>query len=172
MAARTRKQQTKNFPTSLLDTVTLFSSLICGGIITIWQQQLIALPIQAQVRLSNHLVRLEVAQTSQLQTHNLKQRTALADNKGMLFTLNPPRPVSVSLNNIRFPLDTIFLRDGQVKAIAASVPPCKTNPCPSFRPGTAVNQVIQLRGGRAAELGLKVGDRLPVQFLGNAESFK
>lgn len=168
MAIGTRKQQTKNLPSLFLGMVTLCSSLVLVGIHTIGEQHSLALPIQAhkaQVRISDNLIRLEVADSSQQQAKNLRQRTVIADDSGMLFTLKSPQPVSVSMNNIRFPLDTIFLRDGQVKAFAASVPPCKTTPCSTFRPGTAVNQVIQLRGGRVAELGLKVGDRLNIQNL-------
>jgi uncharacterized membrane protein (UPF0127 family) len=43
------------------------------------------------------------------------------------------------------------------------VPPCTAVPCPTYGPNTAVDQVIELRGGRAAELGIRVGDRLQIQ---------
>jgi hypothetical protein len=95
----------------------------------------------------------------------LMYRTTLADDRGMLFPFEPPQPVSFWMKNVRIPLDMIFLRDGEVKAIAASVPPCTAEPCPTYGPPTAVNQVIELRGGRAAELGLKVGDRVKIKFL-------
>jgi len=71
------------------------------------------------------------------------------------------------MKNTKIPLDMVFLRDGQVKAIKVNVPPCTTTPCPSYGPEseTLIDQVIELRAGRAAELGLKVGDRVSIKFL-------
>jgi hypothetical protein len=69
------------------------------------------------------------------------------------------------MKNTKIPLDMVFLRNGEVKAIAANVPPCTAEPCPSYGPQIPIDQVIELRGGRAAELGLKVGARVSVEFL-------
>lgn len=124
------------------------------------------LPISALADIGGQRIKLEVARTPQQQAMGLMYRTALADDRGMLFPFDPPRPASFWMKNTLIPLDMIFLRNGQVKAIATNVPPCTTNPCPSYGPDTTViDQVIELRGGRAAELGLKVGDRVNIRFL-------
>lgn len=122
------------------------------------------LPISAQAVIADSIIELEVAQTQQQQATGLMYRTALPDNRGMLFSFNSPQPVSFWMKNVRIPLDMIFLKDGEVKAIAASIPPCTAEPCPTYGPETAVNQVIELRGGRAAELGLKVKDKVKIKF--------
>lgn len=124
-----------------------------------------SLPISAQVNIGNQLIQLEVARTPQQQAIGLMYRTALADNRGMLFPVDPPRPVSFWMKHCLINLDMIFLRDGKVQAIAANVPPCKADPCPVYGPNLPVDQVLELRGGRAKELGLKVGDRLLIQNL-------
>ncbi len=49
--------------------------------------------------------------------------------------------------------------------IAADVPPCQTEPCPVYGPEGLVNQVIELRGGRAEELGIQIEDQIVVKFL-------
>lgn len=123
------------------------------------------LPISAQAIIAGSTIELEVAQTQQQQAMGLMYRIALPDNRGMLFAFNPPQPVRFWMKNVRIPLDMIFLQNGEVKAIAASVPPCTAEPCPTYGPGTAVNQVIELRGGRAAELGLQVNDKVKIKFL-------
>ncbi|HEY9861483.1 MAG TPA: DUF192 domain-containing protein [Candidatus Obscuribacterales bacterium] len=125
------------------------------------------LPITAQAKIKDQVIQLEVAQTPQQQAMGLMYRTELAANRGMLFAFNPPRSVGFWMKNTLIPLDMIFLRNGEVKAIQPQVPPCKADPCPSYGPGpdTVIDQVIELRGGRAAELGLKPGDRLNLQFL-------
>ncbi len=126
------------------------------------------LPISAQVIVAGHTIGLEVARTTEQQAVGLMNRTTLANDRGMLFPFEPPQSVKFWMKDTLIPLDMIFLRDGVVKAIAANAPPCTTDPCSIYGPGTPVNQVIELRGGRAAELGLKVGERVKIQFLNSS----
>lgn len=125
------------------------------------------LPISAQADIKGQRILLEVARTHQQQQIGLMYRTSLAGNRGMLFPFEPAQPVSFWMKNTKIPLDMIFLREGRVKAIAANVPPCTADPCPSYGPENTItiDQVIELRAGRAAELGLKVGDRVNIKFL-------
>ena len=122
------------------------------------------LPISAQVTVGQQVIQLEVAQTAQQQATGLMYRTELAADRGMLFPFMPPRPVAFWMKNMSITLDMVFLRDGKVTAISSNVPPCTADPFPVYGPNMPVDQVIELRGGRAAELGLKVDDRLVVQY--------
>ena len=128
------------------------------------------LPVSAQIKVRERTIGLEVARTPQQQEIGLMNRTTLAEDHGMLFPFEPPQPVRFWMKHTLIPLDMIFLRDGVVQAIAASVPPCTTESCTTYGPATAINQVIELRGGRAAELGLKVGDQVKIQFLSALKS--
>ena len=124
------------------------------------------LPMSAIAIIAGTPIALEVAKTPQQQATGLMYRMSLAKNRGMLFPFDPPQSVSFWMKNVAINLDMIFLRDGKVQAIEANVPPCTTLPCPTYGPdATLVDQVIELRGGRAAELGLKVGDAIAIQFL-------
>ena len=123
------------------------------------------LPISAQVIIAGRTIELEVARTQQQQAMGLMFRTVLADNRGMLFQFKPPQPTKFWMKNTLIPLDMVFLQNGKVAAIAASVPPCTQEPCPTYGPDTAIDQVVELRGGRVAELGLKVGETLKIKFL-------
>lgn len=125
------------------------------------------LPITAQAQIGQQVINLEVAQTPRQQAMGLMYRQSLAPDRGMLFAFEPPRPVSFWMKNTKISLDMIFLRQGKVMAIAANVPPCTATPCPVYGPErpVAIDQVIELRGGRAAELGLVVGDRIIVKPL-------
>lgn len=104
------------------------------------------LPIAAQAQMAGQRILLEVTRTPQEQAMGLMYRTALADDRGMLFSFASPRPVSFWMMNVKIPLDMVFLRNGEVKAIAADVPPCTTSPCPTYGPADAIDQVIELRG--------------------------
>ena len=125
------------------------------------------LPIRATATMGGEIIQLEVTETPEQQALGLMFRDRLPDNRGMLFSFDPPRPVAFWMKNVRIPLDMIFLRDGEIRSIAANVPPCDRpdEQCPAYGPSEAIDRVIELRGGRAAELGLKVGDRVVIEFL-------
>jgi len=123
------------------------------------------LPITAMAVVKGETIKLEVAETPEQQAMGLMYRTSLADDRGMFFPFNPPRPVSFWMKNCLISLDMIFIRDGVVRAIIPDVPPCTAEPCPTYGPDIPIDGVLELRAGRAAELGLAVGDRLDLQFL-------
>jgi len=123
-------------------------------------QQGQVLPITAQAQISGQIINLEVAKTPKEQAIGLMYRTELADDRGMLFSFNPPRRVNFWMKNCTISLDMIFMRSGVVKAIALDVPPCVADPCPVYDSDVPVDQVIEARGGLIRELGLKIGDRI------------
>ena len=121
------------------------------------------LPVTAEADIKGEVIQLEVATTSQQQALGLMYRPELPADRGMLFQFSSPRPANFWMKNVPVPLDMVFLRQGEVQAIAAEVPPCISEPCPTYGPGRVlIDQVIELRSGRAAELGLEVGDRVTV----------
>lgn len=124
------------------------------------------LPLSAQIKIGKKAtILLEVARTQEEQSTGLMYRTELADNRGMVFEFDPPRRVNFWMKNTQIPLDMIFLQQGVIKYIALDVPPCEGDPCPIYGPTSKIeiDRVIELRGRRAEELGLKVGDRLKIQ---------
>lgn len=124
-----------------------------------------SLPITAQAEIEGEVIQIEVAQTRDQQAMGFMYRPSIPDDRGMLFPFDPPRPVQFWMRNVLVPLDMVFIRNGEVEAVASNVPPCTTAQCPVYGPATAIDQVLELRGGRAEELGLEKGDRLPIVFL-------
>ncbi len=129
------------------------------------------LPVSARVWIADRplaepskRIELEVTKTPEQQAMGLMYRTSLPDDRGMLFEFKPARWVNFWMKNCQISLDMIFIRDGVVTAIQAGAPPCTADPCPTYGPDTIVDRVIELRSGRAAELGLKVGDRIAIEF--------
>lgn len=123
------------------------------------------LPITAEATIAGEVIQLEVARTAYEQAMGLMYRAELPDNHGMLFPFDPPRMVNFWMKNVLIPLDMVFLKDGKVVAIAANVPPCTVIDCPLYGPKQPVDQVLELRGGRAEELNLQVGDTIDLRFL-------
>lgn len=122
------------------------------------------LPVSATAEMKGETFELEVAQTREQQSLGLMFRSALPDNRGMLFPFAVPRRTSFWMKDVPVALDMVFLRSGKVVAIAPSAAPCPTEPCPTYGPSDnqLVDQVIELRSGRAAEIGLQPGDTVTV----------
>ncbi|MEA5510217.1 DUF192 domain-containing protein [Crocosphaera sp. UHCC 0190] len=127
------------------------------------------LPIEATINVGEKVIELEVAKTPEQQQIGLMYRKSIEKNQGMIFLFEELRPVRFWMKNVTIPLDMIFLANGKVKAVISEVPPCNSDPCPTYGPETLVNQVIELGGGQARELGIKEGDKLDVKFLDNSQ---
>ncbi len=123
------------------------------------------LPVTAMGYMGGEAVTLEVARTPEQIARGLMFRKDLPPDRGMLFVYEPPQPARFWMKNVTVPLDVVFLREGVVMDIAHSMPPCRGDMCPLYGPDGPVDQVIELRGGRANELGLAVGDPVRVEFL-------
>ena len=105
----------------------------------------------------DHPFVLEMAGTPEQQERGLMFRRSLAPNEGMVFPYSPPQPVAFWMRNTLIPLDMIFVRqDGTIARIATAKPLDET-PVPAGEP---VSMVIEIRGGRAAELGIAEGDKV------------
>lgn len=121
------------------------------------------LPVTATAEAQGKTFGLEVAKTSAQQSLGLMFRSELPDDRGMLFPFSSPRRASFWMKDVPVPLDMVFLRRGVVVAIAQA-PPCRTEPCPTYGPDNnqLVDQVLELRGGRTAEIGLQSGDAVVI----------
>ena len=82
---------------------------------------------------------------------------SLAGDKGMIFPYDPPQSVAFWMENTLIPLDIIFIRaNGTIARITTGKPLDETQ-LPSGEPIAAV---LEIRGGRAHELGIRVGDKV------------
>ena len=99
---------------------------------------------------------VEVADTPEAQARGLMFRTDLGDNEGMIFPYDGTRAQSFWMKNTPLPLDIIYIGpDRRISNIAAETEPYSLDPVYSVGP---VLGVLELRGGRAAELGIEPGD--------------
>ncbi|HVF83414.1 MAG TPA: DUF192 domain-containing protein [Sphingomicrobium sp.] len=106
----------------------------------------------------SHRFTVEVARTAEEQATGLMNRQNLAPDRGMIFPYQPPRNASFWMKNTLIPLDIIFIRpDRTIARIEAETVPLSLEPVPSLEP---VGAVLEIAGGRAAELGIKPGDRV------------
>ena len=101
---------------------------------------------------------VEIADDDQERAQGLMYRKSLASDRGMLFDFKTERSVSFWMRNTYIPLDMIFIRaDGRIRSIARNTTPMSDQGVPS---GGPVRAVLEIPGGRAAELGVLPGDRV------------
>ncbi len=100
----------------------------------------------------------ELAASPQEQQKGLMFRTELGDFEGMLFPYGSAAQLSFWMKNTPLELDIIFIGpDGKILNIGKGVPYQES---PSVNSAGLAIGVLELRGGRAAELGIEPGDRV------------
>ena len=80
---------------------------------------------------------------------------SLAGDRGMIFPYEPPQEVAFWMKNTLIPLDIIFIGVGGKIVRITKAEAMDLTPLPS---GAPVTGVLEIRSGRAAELGIKEGD--------------
>ena len=118
-------------------------------------------PLTIQTSTGKHQFTVEVARTAEQQAQGLMFRQSLAPDRGMIFPYDPPTDASFWMKNTLIPLDMVFVRpNGTVGRVAENTVPMSLDPVPSLEP---VSAVLEIAGGRAAELRIKEGDKVSWQ---------
>jgi len=101
---------------------------------------------------------VEIADDDAERQRGLMYRTTLAPDRGMLFDFGQAAPRSFWMKNTFIPLDILYIgASGRIVSIAAMTEPFSEAPIPSLGPALGV---LEIAGGRAAELGVEPGDRV------------
>src|SRR5688572_6234044 len=101
---------------------------------------------------------VEIADDEQERNRGLMFRESLADDRGMLFHFQEPERASFWMRNTIISLDIIFIGvDGRILNIAERTTPYSEAGIPA---AGMTRGVLEIRGGRAAELGIRAGDRV------------
>lgn len=107
---------------------------------------------------------VEIADDEAEREQGLMYRTSLGPNAGMLFEWTVPAQRAFWMKNTYIPLDIIYIGfNGRILSIAAMAEPFSEEPIPSH--GAALG-VLEIAGGRAAELGIDIGDQVHHRIFG------
>jgi uncharacterized membrane protein (UPF0127 family) len=121
------------------------------------QTGLAQVPLTIRSANGEHRFTVEVAATPAQQERGLMFRASIGPDEGMIFPYDPPITATFWMKNTLVPLDMVFIRaDGTIARIAHAVP-LTLDPVSAGEPVAAV---LEIRGGRAAELGIREGDRV------------
>jgi uncharacterized membrane protein (UPF0127 family) len=110
----------------------------------------------------SHRFEVEIAATEEKRHVGLMFRRSLGEQEGMLFLYERPQPIAMWMKNTYIPLDMIFIApDDRVHHIVERTEPFSTDPIGS---GGVVKGILEVKGGTAARIGLKPGDRVSYEL--------
>ena len=113
-------------------------------------------PLDIVTARGDYHFKVEIADTDQTREQGLMFRKSMARDRGMLFDFKTAQPVAFWMKNTLIPLDMLFVgADGRIVSIARDAAPMSETPIPS---GGDALVVIELAGGRAAQIGAEPGD--------------
>lgn len=120
---------------------------------------------QSQVCFKNYCFNVELAKTAEEMRNGLMFRQGLDSDKGMLFIFEKEGEYSFWMKNTLIPLDIIWInKDKEVVFISENTRPCEEGkPCLSVNPDRDAEYVLEVNGGTAEKIGLKVGDKITIQ---------
>lgn len=105
-----------------------------------------------------HAFEVEIADRDEARNQGLMFRRSLGRRAGMLFFYDREQRISMWMRNTYIPLDMIFITAaGTVHRIEERTEPFSERVIES---GARVLAVLEVKGGTAAEIGLRPGDRV------------
>jgi len=118
-----------------------------------------------QVKIHEKFFTVQVADNLKHWEKGLGGREDLGKYDGMLFVFPEIKQHVFVMRDMKFPLDIIWLKNGVVVDIAANLPieptSSESDLIPYFSRDSS-DKVLELGAGKAASLGLKIGDRVEV----------
>ena len=114
------------------------------------------LPI-TEINIGNHPFTIEIATAFKDQEKGLMYRDHLDPDHGMIFISETKQIQNFWNKNVNFPLDLLFLDEAGNIVSIKHMKPYDITDVPSDAPA---RYTIELLGGTAANLGLKVGDHI------------
>ena len=121
-------------------------------------------PSMAEATLRGRTFVIEVADTPAKREKGLGERDGLPSDHGMYFPFESAQYWVFWMKGMRFPIDIVWIREGKVVDIAASIPPPKGLPLETYSPIQPADAVLELNAGVAAEIGLEAGDAIELRL--------
>lgn len=119
-------------------------------------------PLTVVTLSGEHKFMVEIADDDDERQRGLMFRPPLADDRGMLFQFPQASEQSFWMRNTPSSLDILYIDpQGRIVSIARHATPYSEAPIPSNGPA---NGVLELRAGRADEIGARPGDQVKHPF--------
>jgi uncharacterized membrane protein (UPF0127 family) len=123
-------------------------------------------PLIIQSESGTHEFQVEEAKTLEQQARGMMFREEMGEDTGMIFEFAEPKLATIWMKNTAIPLDILFVRsNGEILKIEHMAQPYKLRSASSE---AVVAAVVELKGGRSNELGIRPGDTVQHAFFQNS----
>lgn len=116
------------------------------------------------VTINNIEIPVEIANTFEQRSSGLSFRSSLEKNTGMLFVFENPEPVSFWMYEMNFPLDIIWINNGEIVGIERNVPyptsDTKTENLPTYPSPGNVGLVLEINANEGSSF--IIGDKVEI----------
>ena len=93
--------------------------------------------------------------------NSLQNETYLPKKEGMLFIFPMEGYPSFWMKKTKIPLDILFINDKDtIVYTVKNAQPCDGRDCPVYKTTRRASKVLEINGGLANELGIRVGDQV------------
>jgi uncharacterized protein len=107
---------------------------------------------------SGKVLQTEVMVSDEDRAMGLMFRESLPQDRALLFIFQNLDFHGIWMKNCKFPIDIVWLDENrEVVHVAAGVPPCKKDPCPTYQPLRRAAYVIEMNSGAAKQNQVKTG---------------
>ncbi|MCX6779383.1 MAG: DUF192 domain-containing protein [Candidatus Magasanikbacteria bacterium] len=113
-----------------------------------------------ELKINGVVVTAEVAETPATWEKGLSGRKKLTEDKGMLFIFPNEDRHSFWMKDMNFPIDIIWIKNGEVVDIAPNVAPSLLRPLPTYLPRLPAKLVLETVAGFSTKNNLKIGDKV------------
>lgn len=149
--------------------VLLFGVAIGAGAFSfIVMNKVWTLENKKEMRINNQTIIAEVAKTDKARERGLSGRESIGINEGMLFEYAANEQVTFWMKNMKFPIDIVWIRDGEVLGFEQNVNPqigASEDALIRYNSPEPITQVLELQAGRAKSLHLFVGTHITARSL-------
>ncbi|MDX1608324.1 MAG: DUF192 domain-containing protein [Candidatus Spechtbacterales bacterium] len=103
----------------------------------------------ASITIDGKKIEVELAQTVEEKARGLSARASLPKEKGMLFIFDEPDKHTFWMKGMKFGLDFIWIKDGEIVDVHYNVPPPNKNTgsLPVYSPREPVDMVLEVNAG-------------------------
>ncbi len=115
------------------------------------------------IKINNIKIKIEIADTPELQYQGLSGRESLCENCGMLFKFNDKQERTFVMRDMNFPIDIIWIDDNIIVGINRDLQPEGLDYENYYESSGVVNYVLEVNGGFADRNGIRVGDKVVIK---------
>lgn len=125
------------------------------------QTQKLKNPNLKKLQVGNVFVWVKIAKTDEQKRQGLSGVKFLAEDEGMLFVYDKPALWSFWMKDMNFPLDFIWIREGEVIDLSENVPVLdEDGKITRIRPKQTIDQILEVNSGFIEKNNIQVGDKV------------